>query len=91
MLFTTDDYDIPFECLLPREYDNLLVAGRCASMNHEAMAATRVMSTCMALGEAAGRAARIAQESGVEPADVEIEALQRELRETGAYLGEQAL
>ena len=46
---------------------------------------------CMALGEAAGRAARIAQETGVEPADVSIEALQRELRETGAYLGEQAL
>ncbi len=91
MLFTSDDYDIPFECLLPKEYDNLLVAGRCASMNHEAMASTRVMSTCMALGEAAGRAARIAQETGVEPADVSIEALQRELRETGAYLGEQAL
>ena len=51
------------------------------------MAATRVMSTCMALGEAAGRAARIALTTGVEPADVDIETLQKELRETGAYLG----
>ena len=37
--------------------DNLLVAGRCISTTHEAMAAIRVMSTCMAMGEAAGRAA----------------------------------
>ena len=88
MLFTPDDYDIPYECLLPNEYDNLIVAGRCSSMNHEAMAATRVMSTCMALGEAAGRAARIAMRHGKSPADVDIRELQKELVETGAYLGE---
>lgn len=88
MMFTKDDYDIPFECLLPKEYDNLLVAGRCSSMNHEAMAATRVMSTCMALGEAAGRAARIALSTGVEPANIDIKTLQKELRDTGAYLGD---
>ncbi len=88
MLFTSDDYDIPYECLLPKEYDNLLVAGRCSSMNHEAMAATRVMSTCMALGEAAGRAARIAMRHDVSPADVDIKELQEELVSTGAYLGE---
>ena len=88
MIFTKDDYDIPYECLLPNEFDNLLVAGRCSSMSHEAMAATRVMSTCMALGEAAGRAARIALNAGVEPANVDIKILQKELRDTGAYLGE---
>lgn len=88
MIFTKDDYDIPYECLLPNEFDNLLVAGRCSSMSHEAMAATRVMSTCMALGEAAGRAARIALNANVEPANVDIKILQKELRDTGAYLGE---
>ncbi len=88
MHFCPEDYDIPYRSLLPNEYDNLLVAGRCSSMNHEAMASTRVMSTCMALGEAAGRAARIALADGVQPADVNVDKLRAELRETGAYLTE---
>ena len=54
-------------------------------MKHEAMASTRVMSTCMALGEAAGRAARLALKAGVQPADLDVEALRAELRATGAY------
>ena len=55
-------------------------------MNHEAMAATRVMSTCMALGEAAGVAARIAGEKNETPAEVNVKDLQNELRAEGAYL-----
>ena len=47
----------------------------------------RVMSTCMALGEAAGTAARLALEAGVQPADVDIPALQSALLSNGAYLG----
>ena len=50
------------------------------------MASTRVMSTCMALGEAAGRAARIALEEGVRPSEVDVEKVREELRRTGAYL-----
>ncbi len=52
-------YDIPYRCLVPREIDNLLVAGRCISVTHEALGSTRVMFQCMALGEAAGIAAAI--------------------------------
>ena len=55
-------------------------------MNHEAMASTRVMSTCMALGEAAGRAARIALLDGVKPSQVDVQKVRDELRATGAYL-----
>ena len=71
---------------MPAAVENLLVAGRCSSMNHEAMASTRVMSTCMALGEAAGRAARIALEEGVRPSAADVEKVREELRQTGAYL-----
>ena len=86
-LYWCDDcYDIPYRTLIPAHVGNLLVAGRCSSMNHEAMASTRVMSTCMALGEAAGRAARLALKAGVQPADLNVEALRAELRATGAYL-----
>jgi hypothetical protein len=50
-------YDIPFRCLLVKGITNLLTAGRCISVSHEALGSTRVMGTCMALGEQAGRAA----------------------------------
>ncbi len=88
MVFTKDNHDIPYRCLVPKGVKNLLVAGRCSGYTHEAMAATRVMSTCMAVGEAAGRAARIALDQGVEVGKVNVKAVQKELRETGAYLGD---
>ena len=88
MLFCEDAYDIPYGVLVPQHIEGLLVAGRCSSMDHEAMAATRVMSTCMALGEAAGVAARVALADGVLPSQVDVKNVQTALLENGAYLGE---
>ena len=87
MIYCDDAYDIPYRVLVPEKIGGLLVAGRCSSMNHEAMAATRVMSTCMALGEAAGTAARLAQDAGVAVADVDVKALQEELLKNDVFLG----
>lgn len=81
-----DCYDIPFRSIVPASVGGLLVAGRCASLSHEAMASARVMSTCMAMGEAAGRAAAQALREGVDAADIDVAELQRKLLETGAYL-----
>jgi len=81
-----DCYDIPYRCLLPQKIDNLLVAGRCISTTHEALAAIRVMSTCMATGEAAGRAAVIAVAGGVSPSRIIVGQLREELLARGAYL-----
>jgi hypothetical protein len=81
-----DCYDIPYRCLLPQKIDNLLVAGRCISTTHEALAAIRVMSTCMATGEAAGRAAGIAVAEGVSPSRINVSKLREELIARGAYL-----
>ncbi len=50
-------YEIPFRCLMVEGITNLLTAGRCISVTHEALGSTRVMGTCMALGEQAGKAA----------------------------------
>jgi hypothetical protein len=55
-------------------------------MDHGAMAATRVMSTVMAMGEAAGTAARVALEEGVEPSQVDVKKVQAELIANGGYL-----
>ncbi len=81
-----DCYDIPFGSLIPQKVNNLIVAGRCISTTHEAMSAIRVMAPCMAMGEAAGRIAKMAITQGVQPADIDVSALQRELMNKGAYL-----
>ncbi len=52
-----DHYDIPFRCLKVKGISNLLTAGRCISVSHEALGSTRVMGTCISLGEQAGKAA----------------------------------
>lgn len=81
-----DCYDVPYRALVPQKIKNLLVAGRCISTTHEAMSAIRVMAPCMAMGEAAGRAAKQAVRRNVQPADVDVQQLQQELISKGAYL-----
>ena len=51
-----DTYDIPFETLIPLSGTNVLVAGRCLSAEHEAMASARVMAQCFGMGYAVGAA-----------------------------------
>jgi len=48
----------------------LLVAGRCFSATHDAHSSVRRMAQCMAMGQAAGRAAVLACESGVQPREL---------------------
>ena len=81
-----DCYDIPYRSLVPEKVEGLLVAGRSISSTHEAMSAIRVMATCMAMGEAAGRAAKLAVVNNVLPADIDVRELQSELLASGAYL-----
>ena len=78
-----DGYCIPYGCLLPKEVDHLLVAGRCSSATQEANGSTRVMPCCMALGQAAGVAAALSTASGVRPRDIDVAAVQDTLRRLG--------
>ncbi len=52
-----DYYDIPFGTLVPKVGENIIVAGRCLSAEHEALASARVTAQCFELGHAAGVAA----------------------------------
>lgn len=54
-----DYYGIPYRSLIPMETDNLIVTGRAISTTHEALASMRVSPICMALGQAAGIAAKM--------------------------------
>jgi hypothetical protein len=80
-------YDIPLRCLLPRDVERLLVAGRCISGTHEAHSSYRVMPVSMATGQAAGVCAALAARSGRGPREVLAAEVQRELRRQGADLG----
>lgn len=57
-------YQIPYRALLPKNIDNLIVAGRCISADREAMGTVRVGATCGAIGHAAGVAAALSTKSG---------------------------
>ena len=79
-------YWIPYGALLPRELDNLLVAGRCISVDHRVHHATKEIPACFATGEAAGAAAALALRAGVAPAALEVAALRQHLLAAGAIL-----
>jgi glycine/D-amino acid oxidase-like deaminating enzyme len=79
-------YWIPYRSLLPREFSNLLVAGRCISVDHRTHHATKEIPPCMATGEAAGTAAAMAISVGVSPKKLDVHALQSRLSERGAIL-----
>lgn len=48
-----DFYEIPFGTMVPREAENIIVAGRCIDAEHEALASARVTAQCFELGQAA--------------------------------------
>ena len=79
-------YEIPYRSLLPREYDNLLVAGRCISATHEAQSAIRIMPICANMGEAAGLAVAQAHTRKIGTHEIDVSALQKALCENGAVL-----
>jgi hypothetical protein len=83
-----DAYDIPYRCLVPREVEHLLVAGRCISTTHEASGSARMTPHVAATGEAAGTAAALAAAAGVPPRDIDLDSLQSALVRAGAILGE---
>jgi glycine/D-amino acid oxidase-like deaminating enzyme len=81
------DYYMPYRSLLPVNVEGLLVAGRHYSATPEAQKISREIPPCMVMGEAAGTAAAMAAQAGVEPRRVDVRALQERLTAQGAILG----
>lgn len=83
--FTNGEYyKIPYRSLLPKEYDNLLVAGRCLSADHEAHSAVRILPICATMGEAAGVAVSMCKSSGKNTHTLDGTELRAKLKEKGA-------
>jgi len=81
-------YQIPYRILVPQGVDGLLVAGRCASCDHEALGSLRVMPQCGVMGQAAGVASALSIRQDVPPCAVDVGALQTELRRQDCILDE---
>ena len=65
-------YGIPYRCLIPKGYDNLLVACRGAGFSHIAASSCRLSRTMIALGHAAGAAAAEAARDGKNVRKIDI-------------------
>jgi hypothetical protein len=83
------DYFTPYRALVPREIDQLLVAGRCYSASSAAQRISREIGPCIVMGQAAGIAAALALESGTLVRSVDVTTLQRRIRAQGADPGDQ--
>ena len=81
-----DPYDLPYRCFTPKGVENLYTAGRCISGTHRAHASYRVMSICMAMGEAVGIAAALCAAEGVTPRELDVKKLQKSLTDKGIEL-----
>ena len=80
-------YEVPFRTLYSGEVKNLIVAGRCTSVNETLWDVMRVIPCCAVTGQAAGTAAAMTHDF---PA-LDVSRLQKKLRENGVVLHEDDL
>lgn len=77
-------YSIPYRSLIPKGMKNLLVAGRCISVDHDAQASVRIMPIVCTIGEAAGTAAALAKFQHCDVRSVDVAKLRATLAGNGA-------
>jgi hypothetical protein len=81
-----DSYGIPYGCLVPRDLDGVLVAGRCLSSERFANGSARNQAHIQAMGQAAGTAAAMSVKSGCQPREIDVSALRKTLTAQGALV-----
>ena len=71
-----DCYFLPYRIMYSRNIRNMFMAGRCASLSHDASGTARVMRTCGMMGEVVGYASSICKKYGCTPRDVYMDHLE---------------
>ncbi|RIX60389.1 FAD-dependent oxidoreductase [Paenibacillus nanensis] len=89
IVMAPQQYGVPFRSLVPLKVDNLLVVGRAASFDSIPHGSARVIPLGMATGEAAGAAAKLAQEKGM--TFRELSASRDAIQELQSRLAEQGM
>ncbi len=77
---------VPYRALVPKRVDGLLVACRAFSSEYQFNEYFNLIPHCIALGQAAGTAAALAADAGVQPRDVDRADLQKHLIRQGVIL-----
>lgn len=80
-------YEVPFRTLYTKEIKNLLVAGRCTSVNETLWDVMRVIPCCAVTGQAAGTAAAMTDDFSA----LDVAKLQEKLVQNGVVLHEKDL
>ena len=81
-----ESHGIPYRCLIPKDFKNVLVAGRSISVERIVQGSVRVMPVALVMGEAAGVAAGLASKHNGEVRRVDVKDIRQRLIEEGAYL-----
>ncbi len=81
-----EPYGVPYGCTVAKDLDGLMMAGRCMSVDAVAFGSSRIMTLCMAMGEAAGIGAALACQKWIHPRQVDPKEVQAILREHGGIL-----
>lgn len=71
---------VPYRVMVPEPIGNLICPGRAVSVDRVVLGSIRVMSPCMAMGEAAGQAAAMTVTGNLSFRDVDAQSLRRRLK-----------
>ncbi|GAB3557654.1 FAD-dependent oxidoreductase [Spelaeicoccus albus] len=82
------DYYYPYRSLLPKNVDQLLVAGRHYSATPSAQKESREIPPCMSMGQAVASAATLALEQSIRVRDVSALEIQQRMRKHNADPGD---
>ena len=82
---------IPYSILVPKDWENLWVAGRCHSSETKVHGSIRAQSAAFMMGQAAGTAAVQSIQTGQPACDLDTWTLVETLRCEGAYLPQNKL
>ena len=80
-------YEVPFRTLYNNKMKNLIVAGRCTSVNETLWDVMRVIPCCAVTGQAAGTAAAMTDDF----TSINISELQKKLQDNGVVLHEEEI
>jgi len=79
-------FDVPYRCVVPKNVDGLLLAGRNLSMEQAPWQSARSMAPAMAIAQAVGTAAAICAKEGIQPRNIDTEKLRYILKAQGAVV-----
>lgn len=77
---------LPYRIMVPKSVKNLICPGRAVSVERQVLGPVRVMAPCMAMGEAAGVAARQVIAGSIPFAEIDFKKLRDSLKENGAIV-----